>query len=825
MPSSISSGRSRSGWPQLAAVGVAVVALLVAGAGQAPGRAGQAAAAWAGSAAGDGATRSYLVQLAENPVASYDGRVAGIPATRPKAGTRLRADATGTGAYRAHLTERRSGILGAVGIPGDRVKASYDTVFNGFAADLTDAEVAELNRTPGVWRVFEDRPVEAASNHSPRQLGLAGAGGVWQRRFGGAAEAGAGTIIGVVDTGIWPESPSFAAMPEPRPDQAAVAAKWKGTCDVGEVEPIACNNKVIGARWYDSGNNRGQHRNVASPRDASGHGTHVASIAAGRDGVPVDLGGQDLGAISGMAPGARLAVYKVLWRQAGGNSSGVTADVVHGIEHAVEDGVDVINLSVGFGYTDIGATDVALYHAAAAGVFVAAASGNNGPQNRGLDNGWPWMTTVGASSLDQESTRAVRLGDGSTEYGGGTGTAGVPAAPLVDGVDAGLPDADGTNCAPGTLDPARVTDRIVLCVFEGRRAAVAAGREVDRAGAAGVLFTNIQLADSVTDPVIAGLPTVHLNREAANRVRAYLAADPTAATATIEPGQDRAQTVHQVSSFSNIGPWQFADGGLLKPDLVAPGQNILAALSPADAEGGSPEFGHLSGTSMASPHVAGLAALVRAEHPDWSPAAVKSALMTTANSEGWPGAATRGWVRGDPVPGGFFRPKLDPATPFHAGAGQVDPAGSFDPGLVYDTAAVDWQRFACGLGFPLQADPTQQPTQADRDECARLGSIAASDLNYPSISVGDVSGSREVTRTVTNVSGQAAPYTARVEAPAGWEVAVSPATLTVAPGATASFTVTFTPSGAPAGEYRFGWLTWDDGQGHEVRSPLVVRQR
>ncbi|MCA2216728.1 S8 family serine peptidase [Jidongwangia harbinensis] len=764
------------------------------------------------TAADTGQRRPYLVQLAENPVASYTGGVAGIAATRPKAGTRLARTAAGVQPYRRHLSERRTDVLAAAGIPRKRATVTFDTVFNGFAATLTPAEVRRLKGTPGVARVHENATVQARTNHSPRMLGLAGPDGVWQQRFGGARDAGAGTVIGVIDTGFWPESASFGAMPEPRPDQAAVDAKWKGTCDTGTTGPVTCNNKVIGARWYDTGRRSAVAGEYASPRDAGGHGTHTASTAAGLPGVPVTVDGQNFGTVPGIAPGARLAIYKSLWRTAGGGSTGDTIDTVHAIEDAVRDGVDVISMSIGFGYAGLGATDTALYHASTAGVFVAAAAGNDGPLENTVENAWPWMTTVAASSLDTEAARVVRLGNGVQVSGGGTGTAAVAGTRLVTGEAAGLPDTDATACAPGTLDRERVSGAVLACRFDDKRTAVLAGRAVQEAGGAGILLYNIPQV-ALTDAVRTPIPSVHLDRASWNKVNEYLTATPDA-TATIAAGAERSQRAPEVSWFSGAGPWNRGGGGLLKPDITAPGQNILAAVSPVAQPHGNVDYAHLSGTSMATPHIAGLAALVRAQHPGWSPSAVKSALMTTAggtDNEGKPMQAT---VRGEPVPGGFYSMVKGPATPFHLGAGEVQPRRTFDPGLVYETEPADWVKFTCGLGFTLQAD---------REACGRTGSIEAAQLNYPSISLGDVYGTRTVTRTVTNVAATTSTYTAKVNPPAGWRGTVQPATLTLAPGERASFTVELARTDGPFGAYSFGDLTWSDNAGHTVRSPIVLR--
>ncbi|WP_166427779.1 S8 family serine peptidase [Nonomuraea mesophila] len=214
----------------------------------------------------------------------------------------------------------------------------------------------------------------------------------------------------MIDGGFWPENPSFAALPEPRPDADAIAAKWSGECVTGEHEPVTCNNKVIGARWYNqSGYGDPANGEFLSPRDRAGHGSHTASTAAG---VPVDASaaGAPVGQVSGMAPAARLAIYKAVWHVAPGVGAGGTTDLLKTIDDAVADGVDVINFSIGDGYDEFDPTDVAFFNAAAAGVFVATAAGNSGPGAGTLDNAQAWVTTVAAGTHDVRYAKAVTLG-------------------------------------------------------------------------------------------------------------------------------------------------------------------------------------------------------------------------------------------------------------------------------------------------------------------------------------------------------------------------------------------------------------------------------
>jgi len=203
----------------------------------------------------------------------------------------------------------------------------YGLTFNGYAARLTETEAARLKGTKGVLSVWKDEIVHADTTTTRDFLGLTGRNGVWNQQFRGSERAGEGVIVGVIDSGIWPESQSFAPLVKPK-DQAIIDAKWSGTCDAGVEEPIACNNKLIGARYYRAGLPSITPFEFDSPRGFSGHGTHTASTAAGNFGVPANINGFDLGTTSGMAPAARIAVYKGLWATANpdGTPSGTSSE-------------------------------------------------------------------------------------------------------------------------------------------------------------------------------------------------------------------------------------------------------------------------------------------------------------------------------------------------------------------------------------------------------------------------------------------------------------------------------------------------------------------
>jgi hypothetical protein len=294
------------------------------------------------------------------------------------------------------------------------------------------------------------------------------------------------------------------------------------------------------------------------------------------------------------------------------------------------------------------------------------------------------------------------------------------------------------------------------------------------------------------------VPTVHLSHIDRPAVKAYAATAD--ATATI----NAATIIYTApapftASFSSRGPLTAGGGDLLKPDVIAPGQDILAAVSPAI---NGRDFDLLSGTSMSSPHVAGLAALLKDLHPDWSPMMIKSALMTT----------------GVDVLDGGTPPasETNPVLIFRQGAGHVRPNSAADPGLVYNSGFNDWLAFLCGTTTGVSASTCSSLSGAGY-------SLDPSNLNGASIAVGDLPGSQTITRKVTNVGGSPATYTSSVNGMAGFTVVVSPSFFSINPGQTKTYTVTITNVSAPLNAYRGGQLRWSDGAGHVVRSPIVVR--
>jgi hypothetical protein len=748
----------------------------------------------------------YIVQLADVPASSYEGTVAGYAATRPQDGGKLDVNNADVGRYRSYLRTKHA----TAATKARSVQKVYDYTlsFNGFAARMPASSAAALAQSSGVVSVTKDELRTADTVSTPAFLGLTKPGGLWDQ-LGGPGRKGAGKdiVIGVIDSGIWPESASFAALTNPGP-----VTGFSGICQAGhDASSTTCNNKLIGARWYDAGlggdaailaNNPGE---FLSARDMDGHGSHTASTAGGNYNTPVVINGNSLGNASGMAPNARIAAYKALWHNATG-ASGSTADIVQAIDDATSDGVDVINFSVsGSRTTNVDPVEVAFLFAADAGIFVSASAGNDGPTSSTVAHNSPWLTTVAAGTHDRAFQATVTLGNGATYTGAGLGAA-VPASPVVLSTNGALPGASATSARlcfsrtwdpahpEGALDPAKVAGKIVVC-DRGTNDRVDKSRAVQEAGGVGMILANTSPNSLNAD--FHFVPTVHVSDTDGAAIKAYVSgtANPTASFAAghVVNGVE----APRVASFSSRGPALAVDGDLLKPDIMAPGVDVLAAVSPVTHEGRNFDFE--SGTSMAAPHIAGIAALIKQAHKNWGPMKIKSAMMTTASTLD---------NKGNPITtdtGG-------PAGAFDYGSGQVTPNSAVDPGLVYNSRFRDWIRYLCGSG----------QLAATGSSCTTYGSADPSNLNTPNIAIGQLAGSQTVTRTVTDVSPGNRKYRVAIESPPGVSVSVVPSVVKFDGDHRASYKVTFKRTTAAFGQYSFGALTWSDGK-HSVRSQLAVR--
>ncbi|XP_026384647.1 subtilisin-like protease SBT1.4 [Papaver somniferum] len=591
------------------------------------------------------------------------------------------------------------------GSPSREVMYSYDHVAHGFAARLTPSQASHLENLPGILSVIPDSFVEPHTTHSPQFLGLNYGYGLWPN-----SSYGEDVIIGVFDGGIWPEHQSFNDF-----GLTPVPKRWKGTCQTGPDFP-PCNRKLIGAQAFYKGIeahlghrfDADGSKDSRSPRDTSGHGTHCAATAAGSPVMNAGFHNDSVGEAKGVATKARIAAYKVMWK-----GGAVTSDSLAGYEQVVKDGVDVMSISLGHGYgTPYHRSPIAIgtFGATEKGIVVSLAAGNNGAKGpKTVGNSAPWMLTVGGSTIDRESRADVILGDGQV--------------------------------IPGSLSPTQVAGKIVVCNADLKNPAV---KKASVAKAArGVGMIHVQTIDQFEALGARNypIPATAVTKSSGLKIITYITSnrkDDKKPTPKIDfrgtvTGSSFLSPAPKVATFSSTGPNPLIPE-ILKPDVIAPGVNILAARSGSDAE-----FVMKSGTSMACPHVRGLAALLRNAFPKWSPAAIKLALMTTAyivdNSGKYITVINN--TGGD---NGKF------STPFQHGSGHVDPNKALNPGLVYDITPSDYEAFLCTIGYNKKQ---MKLFVKDRNvDCDSVGLSTVGDLNYPLFSVVFESAGRSQTGSI-----------------------------------------------------------------------------
>jgi Subtilase family/PA domain len=443
---------------------------------------------------------------------------------------------------------------------------SYSSI-SAFAASLLPHHVPLFASHSSTLHIHPDTFVPLLTTRTPTFLGLPPYTSSVNSHY-----PSIDVIVGVLDTGVWPEHPSFSDA-----DLPAVPSRWRGTCESGpDFVSSVCNRKLIGARSFSRGfQEAGGNISAATPRDLNGHGTHTASTAAGSPVTNASLFGYASGIARGMAPGARVAVYKVCWTQGCYGS-----DILAGINSAIEDGVDVLSMSLGGGAAPFYSDPVAVgtFSAIERGIFVACSAGNSGPTPSSLTNAAPWIATVGAGTLDRDFPAFVQLGNGKQYTGVSLYSGewnGKQMLPIVYNKGVQVGSNSSKFCLSGTLDPAQVKGKVVLCE-RGINARVEKGRVVKEAGGVGMILINqaVNGDELVADSHL--LPVIALGAKTGAAVRDYVLSDhnPTiqmwfgGTVLGVRPSP-------VVAAFSSRGPSTLVPE-LLKPDMIGPGLNILA---------------------------------------------------------------------------------------------------------------------------------------------------------------------------------------------------------------------------------------------------------
>ncbi|KAG8663011.1 hypothetical protein MANES_01G167604v8 [Manihot esculenta] len=597
------------------------------------------------------------------------------------------------------------------------------------------------------------------------------------------------TIVGVIDTGIWPESASFSDEgfgPAPK--------KWKGKCAGGR--NFTCNNKIIGARFYSS---RGS---ADSARDDTGHGSHTASTAAGSKVKDANFYGLAKGIARGGVSSARIAAYKAC--NADGGCEGV--DILAAFDDAIADGVDILTVSLGSDAPiDVSVDEIAIgsFHAMQNGILTVNSAGNSGPKVRSVSSVAPWMLSIAASSTDRKFIDKVVLGNGKTLLGSSINSFNLKRKkfPLVYGSQATslCSEVGARSCSEFCINSTLVKGKIVLCDnFNGNS-------EVHRAGALGTILRASQF-DNIA--FVVPLPASALTSEDYSLVTSYLRSTKSPEASILKSEVITDSTAPVVASFSSRGPNAIAPD-IMKPDVSAPGVDILAAyipvVSPSSGDRRRVEYNILSGTSMSCPHAAAVAAYVKAFHPDWSPSAIKSAIMTTA----LPMNATN-----------------NPDAEFAYGSGHINPLKAVQPGLVYETLKDDYVKLLCSMGYDTGS---VRGITGDNSSCPK-GSDEASlkDFNYPSltsrVSIGE-SFRVKFHRTVKNVGPAKSTYQAIIYPKSELNITVKPPVLSFqSKNEKQSFDVTVAGRSLQVGAMVSTSLVWSDGT-RRVRSPIIVHAK
>jgi len=667
---------------------------------------------------------------------------------------------------------------------------TYTNAMNGFSAKLSPEEFEALKISPGYISSVPDLPGKLHTTHSPEFLGLNPNTGAWP-----AGKFGEDVIVGLVDTGIWPESESFndEGMPDKLP------SRWHGNCE----SSIKCNNKLIGARFF----NKGFHAmtsNVSlvnSSRDTEGHGTHTSSIAIGSQVHNASFFGYANGSAKGVAPRARLAMYKVSWY-----GQIFTSDVIAAVDAAISDGIDILSLSLGFGDAPLPSDPVAIatFSAMERGIFVSTSAGNAGPGRGTVHTGVPWVTSVAAGTLDRELHGTLTLANGVnlsglSMYKGNFSEGKVPIVFI--------------GSCDNTTALVNARSKIVVCedIMGGNIPYL--GAHIEAANVSAKVFISRDTGLSLFKK--HNVAAIIINPKNGETLKAYIKSNSDAkASMSFKITALGIKPAPGVDRYSSRGPSNSCPF-VLKPDITAPGSSILAAWPqnvPVASSGLDKiysNFNFLSGTSMSCPHVAGVGALLKGAHPDWSPAAIRSAIMTTSDIFDNAKEPIRDIGVGDMQ-----------ASPLALGAGYVNPNKALDPGLVYDVGVQDYVNLLCAMNLTQQNITTI--IRSSSFNCSK----PSLDLNYPSF-IGYFNGrgssnqskvTLEFARTVTYVGDGHTIYTASVTPMKGFNVSVIPSKLVFEKkNEKQSFKLRIE---GPKNE-GFGYVTWTDMK-YVVRSPIVV---
>lgn len=733
---------------------------------------------------------TYIVVFQEPALGTYDGEVAGLPAPqqRRNARGRLRMDVRGAEArnyvswLRGRQAQHEQRMAAAAGRQlGVRMRMQH--AVNGVVADLSPAEAGRIAELPEVMLVEPYREYPLLTDVGPALIGVEP---VWSGTNLGAAAGyqGEGIVFGIIDSGINFGSPSFAAV-DPVDGYAHFnplgAGNYLGTCATGEVDAGRCNDKLFGGYDFVCGppaNLCGQPNIREEPGfgDTSGHGSHTASTAAGNRRDAEYRG--NTRRISGVAPRGNIVAFDICYTNTStGQGLCPNVSAVAAINQALADGVvDVFNYSIGGGSQPWAeAVSLAFLNASNAGIYVAASAGNSGPGANTLGHVEPWVASTAAAQHGRgtfstllQVTGPSPVPEDLTAVILNEGTNGVPHTQSIPGPLRVSPGIDSTNDACNAF-PAGTFEDAIAVVRRGTCSFSIKANNATAAGAVAVVIAN-NAAGAVT-PSVPGttVPVFGALQADGDALRAFHAANPSATALIGYPATPLPNTADALAAFSSRGP--AGTFNLIKPDVTAPGVQVLAAYAGTTITGFEDLVSAINGTSMASPHQAGAAGLLRQARPGWTVPEIKSALMMTATPEVW------------------LEDEVTPADPFARGAGRIRVDLAMNAGLVMHETGANY----------LAANP------------ATGGDPAA--LNQPSMANRSCFESCSFTRTFRNTLSYRQSWVTSLE---GLKGSVWPKLVEAGPGQSVTVRVTVDTAGiAPDGGWHFGTLVLDPPGGRQ----------
>ncbi|KAK4715951.1 hypothetical protein R3W88_014289 [Solanum pinnatisectum] len=605
------------------------------------------------------------------------------------------------------ITDSHHDILGQIigrKKPKKQMVYSYRHGFSGFAAKLTDHQAKQIGELSDVVRVIQNPVYKTRTSRSWDFLGLSKND---PNNLLNKTNQGDGSIIGILDSGIWGDSEAFNDK-----GLGPIPSRWKGRCkSEGTFNATKhCNRKIIGARWTKSNNGR-KNIYILSPLDDVGHGRHVAYTAAGSYVNNLEYYGLNMGTVRGGAPNARIAMYKLCWMDDKGDSYFGGVDILAGIDDAIKDGVDVLSASFGGDLINFAEVDtsgsysvmgIGSFHAASHGIPFVVAGGNTGPDSYTVTPTSPWIISVAAGNEDREIVTPLTLANNNNT---------IPVSFLQL-----LSFAEDNK----SINVEEVKGKVLMLFLQKEDDIYTSLTNLNTSGVLAFIVATHPLGGINDYNQIIGVPIpfVSVDLEQGNQIFDYF----------------------QQCISSNLDPKI-----KISRSEVLEGQKVFLKV---------PKFPS-RGPSSLTPDILKLLifqelyiGLIKVAHPNWSPAAIKSAIVTRAWNEDTYGFEIFSEGAGDKI-----------ADPFDFGGGICNPNGAIDPGLIYDMDNNDYLNYLCSLGYRIIC-PSKVPSRLD--------------LNLPSISISNLENSVTIWRTVTNVGNVNSIYKLVAKPPRNSAIKVSP---------------------------------------------------